>query len=529
VRREVFLLIVILASVCAADTITVNLDGSGDYTSIQAAIEAAIDSDEVVVADGTYTGDGNRDIDFLGKAITVRSENGPDTCIIDCQGSEEEPHRAFIFQNAEDPNSILDGFTVTNGVSAVFCRKSSPVFRNCVFNNNIAYYSGGGAIHNIKGSPIIDTCSFIQNSSLYFSAWPGMGGAICNDAGFPCIRNCVFLNNYSQNFGGAIFSGSVSIGDIAEFNFDKMLVLDNCSFSGNCASVGGAICNHEIKFLQQHDPVASKLNVSNSTFTGNMAYEGGGLRNFCSWSSGVSVTNSILWANIAAEGTDEHAQISGRISTNYSCVQGWTGDLGGIGNMGEDPLFIDPGCWDDNGTPDVWYDDFWIEGDFHLQEGSPCIDTGDPNYIAEPDETDLDGNPRILDGNSDGTLRIDMGAYEYAPPVIVVPVDVKITPNVLNVNSNGQFAVAHITLPEDLLISADDIETALLQDQIEAVWIELSENDEGLLTIKFERSAVNDFLIDEGLTGEVELSVTVELDDGTILKGADIVRVMNEI
>ena len=59
-----------------------------DQSTIQAGIDAAVDGDTVLVADGTYMGDGNRDIDFKGKAITVSSENGAENCIIDCQGSE---------------------------------------------------------------------------------------------------------------------------------------------------------------------------------------------------------------------------------------------------------------------------------------------------------------------------------------------------------------------------------------------------------------------------------------------------------
>ena len=74
-----------------------------EYATIQDAIDAAVDGDVVIVAPATYTGDGNRDIDFYGKAITVRSENGPANCIIDCQSSG----RGFYFRN-EDENSIVD-------------------------------------------------------------------------------------------------------------------------------------------------------------------------------------------------------------------------------------------------------------------------------------------------------------------------------------------------------------------------------------------------------------------------------------
>ncbi len=105
------LVVIALSAPVSARTITVALDGSGEFSTIQAAIDAAVDGDEVIVADGTYTGVGNRDIDFKGKAITVRSENGPDNCIIDC----EREGRGFYFHNGEDDRSILQGLTITNG------------------------------------------------------------------------------------------------------------------------------------------------------------------------------------------------------------------------------------------------------------------------------------------------------------------------------------------------------------------------------------------------------------------------------
>ena len=99
-----------------ADTLLV----PDEYPTIQAAIDASVDGDVVLVADGSYTGDGNRDMDFMGRAITVRSENGPDTCIIDIQGSAQDPHRAFHFHSGETNASIVQGFTIQNGFQIGF-------------------------------------------------------------------------------------------------------------------------------------------------------------------------------------------------------------------------------------------------------------------------------------------------------------------------------------------------------------------------------------------------------------------------
>ena len=80
-----------------------------DFSNIQRGIEASTHGDTVLVSDGTYTGDGNRDIDFLGKSIIVVSENGPENTIIDCQGDLQNLHRGFYLHSGEDSNTVISG------------------------------------------------------------------------------------------------------------------------------------------------------------------------------------------------------------------------------------------------------------------------------------------------------------------------------------------------------------------------------------------------------------------------------------
>ena len=164
-----------LAVCCQGRIITVDDDGPAEFDNIQAAIDDANDGDEIVIADGIYTGVGNRDIDFLGKAITVKSQSGPNNCIIDCNGTEDDPHRGFYFHNNEDTNSVLDGFSISNGYGldkevwgklwsaggAILCERSSPKIVSCVIEDNYAAVAGGILCEHSK--PAITNCTFRGN------------------------------------------------------------------------------------------------------------------------------------------------------------------------------------------------------------------------------------------------------------------------------------------------------------------------------------------------------------------------------
>ncbi len=147
-------------------------------------------------------------------------------------------------------------------------------------------------------------------------------------------------------------------------------VIVNCLIARNVAThwAGGGIFGSAL--------------VYGCTITENQAPGGGG--------GGVGgnyspIYNSILWAN-----EPDQAQY---VIVSYSNVQdGWPGE----GNINADPLFVDP-----------------AGGDYHLQAGSPCIDTGDPAFLPLPGEVDLDGQRRVWDGNGDGLSYVDMGVDEY--------------------------------------------------------------------------------------------------------------------
>lgn len=103
-----------------AATYLIKPDGTGDFANIQLAISdpQVVDGDVIELGDGVFMGTGNRDIEFDGKAITVRSQSGdPGACIIDCTAERVEWHRGFYFRLGEGPDARVENLTIRNGTA----------------------------------------------------------------------------------------------------------------------------------------------------------------------------------------------------------------------------------------------------------------------------------------------------------------------------------------------------------------------------------------------------------------------------
>ena len=123
---------------------------NGPKLTIQAAIDVSSSGDTVVVAGGTYQGDGNHNLSFQGAPdISLECADAPG-CIVDCEAQED---CGFAWLGTDNgPNVIIDGFTITRGTGyhwdqytkggGILCDEgSSPVIRNCVVKENVAYYT----------------------------------------------------------------------------------------------------------------------------------------------------------------------------------------------------------------------------------------------------------------------------------------------------------------------------------------------------------------------------------------------------
>jgi len=330
----------------------------GTFATIQAALDAAAAGDLIQLAPGTYSGPGNRDLDF--------------------RDGWRPPHRAFLFHSGEGPGARVEGLTMINGQAlgqrppagsgaAVLCTGASPTLSDCVLRRGRALIGGaivledsgarlircrfeqntadhGGAVMIVRGEPLLVACEFVGNTAA-------SGGAVECILGAPRLEDCRFDLN-SATLGGALALGVGSSPHLLR-----------CVASSNFAGFGGAVhCD------------GTRARLERCTLILNSAGEGAGV--FVKSEAELVIEASLIAYSPQGEGVAGpglHTRSSISCTLIYGNADGdWTGPLAGLhdadGNLWLEPKLRDPGA-----------------GDYVPGAGSPCASAAGCGVIGAYD------------------------------------------------------------------------------------------------------------------------------------------------
>jgi len=381
----------------ASPALAATLQVPGDAPTIQGAIVLAQPGDVVLVAAGTW----NEQIDFLGKAITVRSADGPALTTIDALGAGT----VVTFASGEGAGSVLEGFTITGGAQldfdldagggGILVHGASPSIRGNRIEENLAAWNGAGILC-VDSNALIEGNTFQENSfqSFISDAPFGNGGGIQVRGGAVTLVDNVFDSNAGADRGGAIHfrdtlgstatgticvgnasgvGGAIAIDGTSDVVIENLIAVGNFAYGhvsliGPSEGLGGGI------FIDGNSVAV----VRNATIVGNTAFpgwngtgSGGGVFATSSLLTVPTlVTNSIVRGNVA--GTD--AEIQPSVAVTYSDIEG---GFVGTGNFDADPLFV-------VGPLGAYYLSQIAAGQVSQ---SPCVDAGDPLSTPLPGTT----------------------------------------------------------------------------------------------------------------------------------------------
>ena len=307
------------------------------YSTIQAAIDDSNNGDMVIIEPNTYTGPGNRDIDFKGLAITVRSTDPNDpnivaATVIDC----ENQGRGFYLHSGEDTNSVIAGLTITNGYAdaggGIYLENSGATISRCLIIANAAKDGepggdggSGGGIYCDASTVAIKHCTIADNTAgtggaynenFLFPGNGGSGGSIyCGDSSTLLICDCNISGNKTGNGG---YGGKGGSGGAIDCNFSTVTI-KNCTINNNRtgnagyppwefvadidAGNGGGICCRNSSSLL----ICDSNITNNKTGSGNDSLRdggdgGSGAGVYCDQSSSLEVLDCLISGNITGRG-----------------------------------------------------------------------------------------------------------------------------------------------------------------------------------------------------------------------------------
>ncbi len=368
------------------------------HATIQSAINAAYNGDTVLVAPGTYV----ENINFKGKNITVTSSDGPDTTIID----GNKAGSVVTFNSGESSSATLSGFTVRNGLSSfqgggIYIDHASPTILNNRVTGNSA--SWGAGIEVSFASPMIRNNIISSNNNCSYGGGISIGGAassaqiidntisdnVCSDgggislwaAGTSLIKGNVIRNNSSSYEGGGIWS----------VNSSSATIIQNLIVNNKGATYGGIYDGTDT--------------YTNNTIANNDSTQGEGVLVNGAFGNNIVIAKPGQTAISRSSSTLTSFSHNIIYSPSGSAYATGSADQNGInGNITADPLLANPEL-----------------GYYGPLAGSPAIDAGDNAATSLP-TSDFGSMPRLMDGNSDGTSTVDIGAYEFDPAYPVATV-----------------------------------------------------------------------------------------------------------
>ena len=397
--KPVLLFLVLLAGSLSVEAAEITVPD--DFATIQEAIDGAGAGDTILVRPGVY----KENVDFKGKAVTLRSASGPKDTVIDGNRTGS-PVR---FSTGEGQGSVLDGFRLCNGIGTrdswnlhsgggIFCSGAAPAIINNVIADNEAKSGYGGGIFLIDCQGALISGNLVTGNRS-----ANCGGGIYSRLSCPVIEGNVIRGNEAAKFGGAItcsYSSSSSVvsnllcdnragqcgGGLASYN-SRPSIRNNTIFGNIAVMRGGGI------YLW----LSNGAEVINNTLCENLADMGGG---FACDGASTTIVNSIIYGNDARVGrqilvgsdsdpseiTGLHCNIEGgpaSVVKGTNCLF-----VEGAGLLDADPVFADSD-----------------DGDFHLSYTSPCRDAG-CQVNSLPSE-DFEGDARVVNG------VVDVGADEF--------------------------------------------------------------------------------------------------------------------
>lgn len=402
-----FLSVIVLMASSALGTV---IHVPGDQPTIQDGIRTATDGDTVLVAPGMHI----ENINFRGKNIVVAShyilDQDPDyieTTIIDGSNpAQSDSASCVIMCSGEDSTAILQGFTLTGGTGT---RWFDDLFSQM-------FWRAGGGVYTYKSSPTIKNNLITNNAVTDLSGVNGaQGGGLLCYYGNPLISDNMFTLNQA-NYGAGF------VTDYSGARIKRNLICHNTAGE----SYGGGAY-----FTIGEGP--APVIIENNTIVYNSSESNGGaIALYGLVPPTMVLRNNIIWGNTQNRGN----QIEGNHNITYSAVEG---GYPGQGNIEADPQFEDEA--------------------YNLSQGSPCIDSGDPDSPLDPDGT-----------------RADMGARAYllmdAPLIRFLDYDVDDSQGNNNGRADASETVHFIATFHNTRLDATGVSATLSTDDPDVQMIE---------------------------------------------------------